>query len=161
MHQQPSQPFPSGPGGSFESHSATTLQRPPGSVRAARAIIFVMAAIGAIGTVALIGLGHSYAAGGNVTGYFFFWALAITACFFGKGHGGVRVTATVFAVLEGLVALGSTAAMSNTANVNAAGPSFVRMSPGPIGLIAVIVIIALLYGGSAGQWFKRPQVPQG
>ncbi|MBB5916111.1 hypothetical protein BJY24_005023 [Nocardia transvalensis] len=130
----------------------------PHSVRAARAIIVVMAAIGVSGTVAWAALGNSYAAGGNVVGYFFFWMLAITACFFGSGRGGVRVAATVFAVLEALVGLGSAAFDTGVTHPGPTGPGpfFVRLSPGPIGSVAAIVVIVLLYRASAGRWFRRP-----
>ncbi|MGW6620703.1 LppU/SCO3897 family protein [Nocardia sp. NPDC055002] len=112
-----------------------------------------MSAIGLAGTVALIGMGHPYAAGGNARGYLFFWAMAVTALFFARRRGWVRITATVFAVIEGLVAFGSMA--FNGGNVDTdAGFAFVRMSPGPFGLVAVIAVIALLFGGSADRWFS-------
>ncbi|WP_280265969.1 LppU/SCO3897 family protein [Nocardia wallacei] len=134
----------------------------PGSVRAARAIIFVMAAIGVVGTVVLIGMGRPIATGANATGYLFFWALAVTACFFARGRGGVRITATVFAVLEGFAALGSMAFDGSGGKAaTEPGVAIVRLSPGPFGLIAVIVIVVLLYRDSAGRWFKRPATVAG
>ncbi|GAB2719187.1 hypothetical protein GCM10027089_48920 [Nocardia thraciensis] len=121
-----------------------------------------MAAIGGVGTVVLIAMGNPHAAGGNARGYVFFWALAITARYFTRGRGGVRTTATVFAVLEGFVAFGSVAFNSSSGNADTeSGYTIVRMSPGPFGLIAVIAIIVLLYSGSARQWFKRPAEASG
>ncbi|MFE5475703.1 hypothetical protein ACFQ9R_08385 [Nocardia sp. NPDC056541] len=114
-----------------------------------------MSAIGLAGTVALIGMGHPHAAGGNTQGYLFFWAMAVTALFFARRRGWVRITVTVFAVIEGLVAFGSMAFNGGTVDTDA-GFAFVRMSPGPFGLVAVIAIIALLFGGSADRWFGRP-----
>lgn len=131
----------------------------PGSVRAARAVILVMAAIGMVGTVVLIGIGHPRAAGANAYGYLFFWALAITACFFGRRRRGVRVTATVFAVLEGAVALGSAAFSSGGGQADGEGGiALVRLSPGPVGVVAVITVIVLLYQRSAGEWFTGTAV---
>ncbi|UGT55308.1 LppU/SCO3897 family protein [Nocardia asteroides] len=131
----------------------------PGSVHAARAVIVVMAAIGLVGTVVLIGLGHPRAAGANAYGYLFFWALAITACFFGRRRRRVRVTATVFAVLEGFVALGSTAFSSGGGQADGSGGvALVRLSPGPFGVVAVIAVLVLLYQRSAGEWFTGTAV---
>ncbi|MEV0335689.1 hypothetical protein [Nocardia sp. NPDC050717] len=131
----------------------------PGSVRAAQVVILVMAAIGLVGTSVLIGIGHPRAAGANAYGYLFFWALAITACFFGRRRRRVRVTATVFAVLEGIVALGSTAFSSGGAQADGTGGSaFVRLSPGPLGVVAVIAVLVLLYQRSAGEWFTGAAV---
>lgn len=131
----------------------------PGSVRAARAVIVVMAAIGLVGTVVLIGIGHPRAAGANAYGYLFFWALAITACFFGRRRRRVRVTATVFAVLEGIVALGSAAFSSGGGQADGeGGVALVRLSPGPFGVVAVIAVLVLLYQRSAGEWFTGTAV---
>lgn len=153
MDQQASQQFPSLTGGGVESRRGTTPSQMPGRVRAARVIVFVMSAVGLAGTVALIGMGHPHAAGGNAQGYLFFWAMAVTALFFARRRGWVRIAATVFAVIEGLVAFGSMA--FNGGNVDTdAGFAFVRMSPGPFGLVAVIAIITLLFGGSADRWFS-------
>ncbi|WP_280305363.1 hypothetical protein [Nocardia neocaledoniensis] len=131
----------------------------PGSVRAARAVIVVMAAIGLVGTVVLIGIGHPRAAGANAYGYLFFWALAITACFFGRRRRRVRVIATVFAVLEGIVALGSAAFSSGGGQADGeGGVALVRLSPGPFGVVAVIAVLVLLYQRSAGEWFTGTAV---
>lgn len=125
----------------------------PVGVRSAQVVVFLMAGIGVIGTVVLIGLGHPIAAGANTQGYLFSWALAGTACFFGRRRRSVRITATVFAVLEGFVALGSAAAVDPDAEV-----ALVRISPGPIGVLAVIAVLVLLYRPSARTWFAGPGV---
>ncbi|NKY88157.1 hypothetical protein [Nocardia veterana] len=154
QHLQPGQaPQPS-------AGSATPWQMPR-SVRAARIIIFAMAAIGLVGTVVLIASGDPFAAGGNTTGYFFFWVLAVLACFFGSGRGGVRAAATTFAILEMLMALGSSGFNSGAADSRSGGGEFfIRLSPGPIGVIVAIVVIVLLYQRSAAAWFGRPRAPR-
>ncbi|MFI6369144.1 hypothetical protein ACIBG0_41325 [Nocardia sp. NPDC050630] len=132
----------------------------PGSIRAALSIINIFAIIGVVGTVSLAAFRNVEIAGANTVGYFFFWPLAIAASFFRRGGNGVRVTAIILAILEGLVALGSVGANSGDTGDDGPGMHIVRFSPGPFGLIASFVIVILLCQSSAGRWFKKDSVAQ-
>jgi hypothetical protein len=171
---QPQQPYwgnqPAGPPGYGQpphypvapgSPAPSTM---PSPVRVAQVISFVVAGIGLAITIVQGVVVDSYIAGRDSGLYFFFWALAIIACFFGRGRNGIRITATVFAGLQALVALSAIGAnISNTTDLHTTptgetldiGPGLFF---GPLNLIATIVIVVLLYQGSSSRWFKRPRI---
>jgi hypothetical protein len=135
----------------------------PSPVRAAQVISFVVAGIGLVLTIVGGVVWDSYMAGRAAWLYLFFWVLAIIACFFGRGRNGIRITATIFAGLQALVAFGELRAKSSnvTSQHTMADGETVNVGPGllfgPLALIATIVIVVLLYQGSSSRWFKRPR----
>ncbi|SDK38719.1 hypothetical protein [Streptomyces indicus] len=152
---QPGQPHPYGapapypyPYGGYQAGPPQM----PGSVKAARVLVFVLAGFFVLALVAVAALGGGPEEFGAVFGYnLMVITLFILALRFTTAGNGVRVAAIVLASVHILLALGS------MANGNGLG-----------GLIAAglaIALVAVLSQSSAGHWFKRPrtaeQFPQG
>lgn len=150
-HPQPGPPnnpqpgLPTYPGPSQDpayAYGPMAPQRMPGSVRAARIVLWVLAGLVIIGSIGIAATGDSETAGAAVGVNFLLMVAAGLAFRFPKGGGGLRVACIVLMALHALSAL-----------AGAAGGN----PGGLVPLLGAIAVIILLAQGTAGAWFNRPR----
>ncbi|MFE0105431.1 hypothetical protein [Streptomyces sp. NPDC059009] len=123
---------------------APVPQSMPGNVRAAQIVLWVLAGLTVLGTVAIAAMGDAATAGAAFgVNICLFVAAGFAFTFKTAGHG-IRVTCIVLTSVQIAFALGG-----------AAGGNAGGLLP-LLGSIAVVVLLSL---GSAGAWFKRPRTP--
>ncbi|WP_040806635.1 hypothetical protein [Nocardia concava] len=136
----------------------------PGTVRAARIVLFVVSGIGVLVTVVQGTMGdpdwRSYMVGFDIVLYLLIWIMALLACFYTSGRNGIRITTIVLCVLQGLSSLGQmSAAGSGQAARDAAkaGTGYAGPLYGVLTFGTALLVLILLSQGVSGRWFKRPR----
>ncbi|HET9381018.1 MAG TPA: hypothetical protein VFP69_09345, partial [Streptomyces sp.] len=124
----------------------------PGTVRAARVVVFVMAGLGVLLTALVAGTSGAEAAGRFFSLFLMTIPLFVLAFRYGTGGNGVRVASIVLASLQLLLALGT---------MGRGVPS------GLLPFAGALTLLFLLASHPAGAWFRRnsgvvpPQAPYG
>ena len=117
--------------------------RMPRSVRAAQIIAWVAGGIG-IAVIAAVAVltGDPERLGAAVAGSAVQLVLGACAFAFAAGRGGLRTMVIALAILEAFCGFGSMGAMQ---------------PPGLLGMVVGIVLLCLMLGRSAAEWFNRPR----
>lgn len=126
--------------------------RPPVAVRAARSIICGCAGIGVLGTCGIPPFQEAGVAGTEACGYSFFWVAAAVFLLFPHGGTGIRASTTVLLALQFVT---TSVATENALGTAGSASELLNWWPGPFGLIASIIVIALLCRQSADRWFAQ------